>query len=94
MDDVVSDFSVFHRVDDVEALSGPRFFRLASRLVYYQGAVQARVMEQAAKEQPSRPAVQTGGPGAQADRVVDLTPTAIAMDPALAGLFSYAKSGG
>jgi hypothetical protein len=37
--DVESDFSVLHRVDDPFAMDGPRFFRLAVRLPYYQGAM-------------------------------------------------------
>lgn len=90
---MVSDFSVFHRVDDVEQLSGPRFFRLAMRLAYYQGAVQARVLEAMGRDQPG-PVAPTNGPVQTAERVIDLTPQAIALDPALAGLFSYARSDG
>jgi hypothetical protein len=42
LDDVVSDFSVFHRVDDVTALPGPVFFTMANRLAAYAGVIQAR----------------------------------------------------
>lgn len=39
LDDVRSDFSVFHRVDDIESLSAERFFAFAERLMAYEGAV-------------------------------------------------------
>jgi len=42
--DVESDMSVFHRVDDMYALDGPRFFRLAVRLPFYKGVIRAHVM--------------------------------------------------
>jgi hypothetical protein len=35
--------SVFHRVDDINDLSGPKFYRLAVRLTAYTGVMQARV---------------------------------------------------
>lgn len=38
-DDVASDFSVFHRVDDVGELDSARFLTLARRLGAYGGAV-------------------------------------------------------
>jgi hypothetical protein len=43
MDEVESDFSVFHRVDDVHQLESSRFFKLAERLPFYQGAVRGRM---------------------------------------------------
>lgn len=42
LEDLRSDFSVFHRVDDFEALPGPRFFSLAWRIGAYDGVVAAR----------------------------------------------------
>lgn len=41
MDDVASDMSVLHRVDDPWSMPAPRFFSLASRLPVYGGAVRA-----------------------------------------------------
>jgi hypothetical protein len=41
LDDVASDMSVFHRVDDPWSMPAPRFFTLASRLHVYDGAVRA-----------------------------------------------------
>lgn len=43
LDDIESDMSAIHRVDDIEDLSGPKFYRLAIRLTAYTGVMQARV---------------------------------------------------
>lgn len=43
MDDLDSDFSAIHRVDDYRTLPGPRFFSLAMRLAAYPGVMRARV---------------------------------------------------
>lgn len=45
MDDLESDFSAIHRIDDIYALDGPKFFRLAHRISAYQGVIAARAME-------------------------------------------------
>lgn len=45
-EDIDSDLSVFHRIDDPDELDGPRYFRLVERLKFYPGAVQnAALME-------------------------------------------------
>jgi hypothetical protein len=44
LDDIESDLSAFHRIDDLYALDGPRFFRLAVRLTSYAGVMQARAV--------------------------------------------------
>ena len=54
LDDVESDLSVFHRVDDWQRLDSPRFFRLAERLPAYNGAVRAALA--AVAVEPSGPA--------------------------------------
>jgi hypothetical protein len=46
LDDVRSDFSVLHRIDEVERVPGPRFFAYCLRLPLYNGAVAARQREQ------------------------------------------------
>lgn len=54
--DLESDFSRFHRVDDIYALDGPRFFRLAYRIVVYGGVVAMRAraeLERAAEPAPA-----------------------------------------
>jgi len=59
MADIESDLSVFHRVEDIESLDGPRFFRLAHRLPAYGGVMAARVAE---SEQGGRQGVTGGRP--------------------------------
>jgi len=48
LDDVESDLSRFHRIDDMYAVPSVRFFRFANRLIYYEGAVRAAMMRYAA----------------------------------------------
>ena len=43
LEDLESDFSVFHRVDDLGTLDGPRFFQLALRIFAYDGVMAARL---------------------------------------------------
>ncbi len=50
--DLESDFSVFHRVEDLDTLDGPRFFRLAYRIAAYQGVMAAVIAEQEAQHRP------------------------------------------
>src|ERR1700754_4328631 len=49
-EDIVSDLSVFHRIDDVAALAITRFLMLAVRLSAYSGALRARFAQQAASD--------------------------------------------
>lgn len=51
LDDIESDMSVFHRVDDIYKMEGPRFFRMAFRLAAYSGVMAARL--QAEHDKPS-----------------------------------------
>lgn len=62
MDDLESDFSVFHRVEDITALDGPRFFRLAHRIFAYAGVMAARLAEQEKDRSPA-PAARPPGRG-------------------------------
>lgn len=39
LDEVESDLSVFHRIDDIRAVPSSRFYRLAEQLPHYDGAV-------------------------------------------------------
>ncbi len=66
VNDLESDFSVFHRVDDIFEMDGPRFFRLAVRLPAYAGVMAARVAN-LHEEQPTR-----GRASAEHSNVVDL----------------------
>ncbi|MDQ3760970.1 MAG: hypothetical protein M3460_04525 [Actinomycetota bacterium] len=68
LDDLESDFSAIHRVDDIHILDGPRFFRLAYRLGAYSGVMAARVAEQ--QHRNTTPAGQPG----QVSRTAHQTP--------------------
>ena len=56
--DVASDLSAFHRIDDVDAIDGPRYFSLAQRLTAYAGVRAAVIAERRYREEQ-------GGSGAQ-----------------------------
>lgn len=56
LEDLESDFAVFHRVDDPLALPGPEFFRKALRLSAYDGVMTARVVAAQKSSGPGRPA--------------------------------------
>lgn len=51
--DLESDFSVFHRVDEFRDMDGPRFFRMANRLVAYDGVLRNRLMAEMQSESGS-----------------------------------------
>lgn len=55
LDEIESDLSVFHRVDDLGRLSSPRFFMLARLLPSYQGALQNRLSREQPPQQSSAP---------------------------------------
>lgn len=87
--DLESDFSVFHRIDDIYSMPSARFFTFATRLPAYQGVLAARVMAEQEQQNPaSRP-----GPGIQPDRVIDAAREPVQDDPALAGIVSFAGGG-
>lgn len=52
LEDIRSDLSVLHRVDDMEKLPGPRFFSLVYRLGAYQSLIAARARQQK-KDRPA-----------------------------------------
>jgi hypothetical protein len=58
LEDIKSDFSRFHRIENIFALTGPRFCSLAFRIVNYGGVVHAVAQRQNEEEQARRP----GGP--------------------------------
>lgn len=53
MEDIRSDFSVFHRVDNIEELSADQFFPRVRRLVAYKGALRMTAEEEAEKKDKS-----------------------------------------
>lgn len=78
--------SVFHRIDDITALDGPTFFRLAWRLPAYEGAMRLRVQE-AHDAEPSSARAPSDSPGGTAWNPG--TKATLMADPALAGVFSF-----
>ncbi|MEU8920293.1 hypothetical protein AB0D10_05055 [Kitasatospora sp. NPDC048545] len=92
LDDLASDFSVFHRIPDVTVLDGPTFLRLAWRMPAYQGVMQARA---AAYQEADTSAGATPrmAPGRH-EEINPGTRTSLMADPAFAGLFSYGSSRG
>jgi hypothetical protein len=89
LDDIASDLSVFHRIDDAAQLSGPAFFALAWRLAAYTGVMQARAnAEQQRDEQTSTPQRSEYTAAQQRDRNPG-TRTALMAEPAFQGVFSF-----
>jgi hypothetical protein len=95
LDDIASDFSVFHRVGDITVMPGPAFFRLAPRLSAYAGAMQARALE-ARDEQPSRePQARGASSGASEQQQFEpATRASLMADSSLRGIFSFGTGGG
>jgi hypothetical protein len=81
MADLEADFLVFYRIEDIEALTGPRFLSLALRVFAYQGVMAARVMEQQEAGRATTSGTEV--------RQVEGTRAAISADPALSGLMSW-----
>ena len=87
--EIESDLSVFHRIDEMRTMPGPRFCTFAVRLPAYGGAMAAaqrreaeavRERESAAMPTPARPAPQP----------IEPTPEAMAGQPhESAELFSF-----
>lgn len=89
LDDLASDMSVFHRIDDVTLLDGPTFCRLAWRLPAYAGVMQQRV-QAVQDEQPTSPTERpfTYGTSPRAE-VNPGTKTTLMAEPAFRGVFSF-----
>lgn len=69
--DLESDFSRFHRVDDIYAMDGARFMRLAWRIAAYDGMMSRRI--EAQNHKPPTPSAGKGGkpgPRRSAERAV------------------------
>jgi hypothetical protein len=57
LDDIRSDLSVLHRIDDMDTMPAPRFWAYATRLVHYSGAVAGQaLLEQRAAQPAGQPA--------------------------------------
>lgn len=85
LDDVESDMSAIHRIDDIYAMEAGRFFRFARRLPAYQGVMRMEAERQAEKTQQHRTAT-TG-----TDREPIPLPAGKAI-PGLEGLASFEQA--
>lgn len=92
-DEIESDLSVFHRVEEWESMPGPRFIRLVSLLPAYGGAV-AQALARAAgpAQDPNLLPIPTTEPRPAAP--TPITPAVAAMDAHNSDLFSFATTGG
>lgn len=72
LDDLESDFSRFHRIDDIYELDGPRFMRLAWRISVYGGVMALRVQNQEPATETAAPTPAVAAPGTGHSNVVDL----------------------
>lgn len=93
LDDIASDMSVFHRIDDIRDLDAPTFFTLAWRLPAYQGVMHHHVVRQLQEQEHTTSGTQAGGTSYGADTPArDINPgtkAALQADPAFQGLFSF-----
>jgi hypothetical protein len=62
--DLESDFSVFHRIDDIYSMHGPTFLALAYRISVYGGMIGFR---RRAQDAPPEPPTVTAAPAPPAD---------------------------
>lgn len=88
LDEVASDMSVFHRVDDIlEDLDGPTLWRLAWRLPNYRGCMRVVVenLQQQESATTAGPDPSTAPRRPQHGQVVQGTATALRSAPAFAG---------
>lgn len=53
LDEVESDFSVFHKIERPLELDSPRFFRLVNQLAHYNGAVRGQLIAQRTSAGPT-----------------------------------------
>jgi hypothetical protein len=59
LDDLESDFSVFHRIDNIYGLPAREFVAKAERMSAYAGVMQARVIEEKQREEEGGVPMQT-----------------------------------
>lgn len=79
LDEIEFDLSVFHRVDDYEAMDSRKFWRFATRLIDVQGSLRARV-ERESEDSTS---------GHSDSETTNSDVTAALLDSSMADLFSY-----
>jgi hypothetical protein len=89
LDDIASDMSAFHRVDDVMELSGPVFFKLAWRLPAYAGVMQSRAIAASHEESAAPASAQSPAYSPGRQQINPGTQTTLRADPAFQGIFSF-----
>jgi hypothetical protein len=90
LDDIESDMSAFHRVDDIEVMPAGRFFRLAARLPAYSGAVRHRY-EQLAERLPEQPAAGATRHAPALTGATEVPSTPTAFEAMLPGVVDFAE---
>jgi len=89
LDDVASDLSAFHRVNDLTKLDSYALFRLAVRLPAYQGVLAARFAAREAEGGQGARTVST--PGQAPGEPIQGTAANLRSVPELKGLFSVTE---
>lgn len=90
LDDIDSDLSAFHRIDDLWSMPAPRFFKLAWRLPAYAGVMQSRALAEQQRDQPSSPAASARAPSDRRGQEINPgTRASLMAEPAFAGLISF-----
>lgn len=83
-------------MQDITALSGRTFLRMAFRLTAYQGVMRERALEQVRQEQEGRTPQASSGyqpvQGQQPRQVVPGTMVALQAEPAFRGIFSFSPA--
>jgi hypothetical protein len=94
LDDLASDFSAIHRVDDMLALDGPTFMRLAYRIGCYQGVLQVAVRAEGAQG-AAQPQPQSQQPlyGAPSRTMHGGSRAELQAVPEFSGIFSFSQTG-
>ncbi len=93
MDEIEADFMSFYGVRDFEELDGPKFLRLAARLIYREGAVKGKIQvdlqemeENGESPVPSKPVntvkmAEMAGKYSDELSAIDLENTQAGLDP-------------
>lgn len=87
--------SAIHRVDDIWSMNGPRFFKWAWRLPYYQGVMRERKLREQQEHEEASPAPQQqyapdDYAATNSRRPKPATRVAIEHDPVLSQIIGYA----
>lgn len=85
LEDVESDMSAFHRIDDVGGMAAQLFIDRATRLSAYKGVIRARIESEQNENSSSSTPARGGRDGL--DRTVDSDGATLASDPGLGGVF-------